>query len=165
MSKKASEASDHHENENESNYFEQGVECLGNILDLSPKRFKLFNYNTAFDAYLEFIEDAKRKIPIRDLRQTFPNSKSYATHEMILTPSFVCYLAMRRLRRLLEVEQFPPVSQISEPPLELVTETEKSQNENVQLFHPKSRDQVSCELAEFTCDLTTDIDLSIFEIE
>ena len=99
---------------NQTNYISNGVRCLENIANIPITRTKLFNYNTAYDCYIDFIEYSKNNIPIRKLREKFPNSKTYATHEMILTPSFVSFLAMKRLRKILEVDQFPPINEIDD---------------------------------------------------
>ena len=138
-----------------------GAECLGFIVNLKYPRVKLFNHNTAYDAYMDFLTEAKEIIPIGKLREAFPHQKGFATHEMILTPSFVCFLAMRKLRRMLELEDLPRIEDIPDAQMKIKTKSDKNilaQNpKDKTIFHPQSRDNIPGELQEFARTILNEI--------
>ena len=151
------------ENKKKANYAQYGSKCLGIIVNLPYRRVKLFGHNTAYDSYMDFITEAKRNIPIRDLRKAFPHNKDFATHEMILTPNFVCFLAMKRLRKMLDLESLPKVETIANPPMKIKTKSDKElikQNpKDHTVFHPQTRDNIPGELQEFVRTVLNEIDI------
>lgn len=151
------------ENKKKANSAQYGAKCLGMIVNLPYRRVKLFGHNTAYDSYLDFITQAKKSIPIRDLRKAFPQQKEFATHEMILTPNLICYLAMKRLRKMLKLDDFPNIEKVEDPPMKIKTKSDKElikQNpENNKVFHPQSRENIPSELQGFIHTILTEIDI------
>lgn len=137
------------------NSTEHGIFCLEKIIGLETQRIKLFNNNTAYDSYMDFLQEAKNEIPITKLRETFPNDSNFATHEMILTPTFVCYLAMKKLRNLLEIDQLPDFRTIPEPPMTFSTDPKNEATS----FHPDSRDLMADSLHNYIQSMLTELDL------
>lgn len=146
-----------------ANYAQYGAKCLGLIVLLPTTRNKLFNYNTAYDSYMDFITEAKKNISIHELRKTFPHNKDFATHEMILTPSFVCFLAMTRLRKMLGLESLPSIECIVDPPMKVKTKKDKEllkKNPNdPSIFYPNSRNDIPGELQEFARSILNEIEV------
>lgn len=82
-----------------------GVELLTEISQIKVNHVSIAPYQlTPYDGYMFFIEKVKQTIPRELLLHLQPGCDPDATVEQILTPNFVCSLAMKWLAKTLEVD-------------------------------------------------------------
>lgn len=78
------------------------TELFTGIAQAPIEHVRILPYNiTPYDGYIEFLETVKRRIPMESILKLRPGANSETNIEQILTPSFVCSLAYRRLNRIL----------------------------------------------------------------
>lgn len=77
------------------------VDLLEKVASTEVTHVSIASYQlTPFDAYAQFLEEAERIFTPEEI-QTLRTDKKCDRISQILTPQFVCYLAMQRLKRIL----------------------------------------------------------------